>query len=114
MCVGLILTGLAMSLLIVPVIPELMSSTKEALNLHDESPELCNKATAMFLTAQSLGYIFGPIVGGSLYDGFGFRGTTDILMMVAVWFSVLYYILNIRPLRKRESLDDDSVQTSIE
>ena len=68
MCIGLVLTGLSMSLLIVPVIPELLTSTMHDLNLEEESPDLCAKASAMSLTCQSLGYICGPVVGGLLAD----------------------------------------------
>jgi len=53
----------------------------------------------MSLTTQSLGYICGPIVGGSLFDAYGFRGTTDILMVSAVILSIVYYLLNIRPIK---------------
>lgn len=96
MCFGLILTGLSMSLLIVPAIPELIKSSQEQLSLNEETPSLCDKASAMCLTAQSLGYICGPILGGTLYDTYGFRGTSDILMISAVILSLLYYLVNVR------------------
>jgi MFS family permease len=106
MCIGLMLTGLSMSLLIVPVIPEIIRYTQEKYYL-EESPTLCNKAAAMSLTAQSLGYICGPIIGGTLYDYYGFRGTTDILMIAALILSLFYYLLNIRPLLTK-SLDPET------
>ncbi|TNV79136.1 hypothetical protein FGO68_gene9708 [Halteria grandinella] len=109
MCFGLILTGLSMSLLIVPVIPELIKSSQEALNI-EETPSLCDKCSAMSLTSQSLGYIFGPIIGGGLYDRYGFRGTTDILMIVSVILSMMYYLLVIRPLRIYRG--DDLIMTT--
>jgi len=99
MCIGLVLTGLSMSLLIVPVIPELIASSLENLRLEETTPSLCDKCSAMSLTAQSLGYIWGPIVGGWLNDCEGFRGTTDILMIVALILSILYYLINIRESR---------------
>ena len=103
MCFGLILTGLSMSLLIVPAIPELIKSSQEQLSLSEETPALCDKASAMSLTTQSLGYICGPIVGGTLFDSYGFRGTTDILMISAVILSLAYYLISIRPLKLPKS-----------
>jgi MFS family permease len=112
MCFGLILTGLSMSLLIVPVIPELIKSSQEHLSI-EESPSLCDKCSAMSLTSQSLGYICGPIIGGTLYDHYEFRGTTDILMIVTIILSLLYYLIIIRPLRF-EAQDDDIIVSSSE
>jgi MFS family permease len=99
MCIGLTLTGLSMSLLIVPLIPEIINSTLSKNPLIQETPSLCAKASALSLTAQSLGYIFGPIIGGSLFDMEGFRGTTDILMISALILALLYYIINMRGIR---------------
>lgn len=42
--------------------------------------------------------IFAPIVGGTLYDHFGFQGTTDILMIAAFVQCVIYFTVVIRPL----------------
>ncbi len=50
MCIGLMLTGLSMSLLIVPVIPEIINASMESLHI-EETPALCDKASAMSLTA---------------------------------------------------------------
>ena len=64
----------------------------------EETPNLCDKASAMSLTAQSFGYIFGPILGGILYEYNGFRGTTDILMLIALMLSLVFYLTNVRPI----------------
>jgi MFS family permease len=97
MCFGLILTGLSMSMLIVPAIPEIIRATLESLGV-EETPSLCDKASAMSLTAQSFGYIFGPILGGILYEHNGFRGTTDILMLISLILSLVFYLTSIRPI----------------
>lgn len=95
-----------MSLLIVPVIPEILRYTQDKLHV-EESPTLCSKAAAISLTTQSLGYICGPIVGGSLYDEYGFRGTTDVLMISALILSILYYLLNIRPSINQDEREEE-------
>jgi hypothetical protein len=48
MCFGLMLTGLSMSLLIVPVIPEIINASVEQLHI-EETPALCDKASAISL-----------------------------------------------------------------
>ena len=92
-----------MSLLIVPLIPEIINST---LNQKPRIPEnnaiLCDKASAMSLTTQSLGYICGPIVGGALQDQFGFRGTTDFLLCMILLYSVVFYWLNVHTVIKNK------------
>jgi MFS family permease len=64
----------------------------------EESRSLCDKASAISITTTSLGLIFAPIVGGTLYDHFGFQGTTDILMITAFAQCVIYFSVVIRPL----------------
>ena len=64
----------------------------------EESRSLCDKASAISITTTSLGLIFAPIVGGTLYDYFGFQGTTDILMIAAFIQFIIYFSLVIRPL----------------
>jgi MFS family permease len=99
MCFGLMLTGLSLSLLSVPIIPEIINASVESLNI-EESPVLYDKASAISLAGQSLGYIFGPIVGGILYDWHGFRGTTDILMLICFGLTLIYYLFILWPLKE--------------
>jgi len=97
MCVGMMLTGLSLALLSVPIIPEIIKSSQEALKI-EESRSLCDKASAILLTTYSFGLIFAPIVGGTLHDYLGFQGTTDTLMIVAFSQGIIYFSLVIRPL----------------
>jgi hypothetical protein len=50
MCMGLSLTGLTMSLLIVPLIPELIKAAVERFGIAEDNPILCDRASAMSLT----------------------------------------------------------------
>jgi hypothetical protein len=46
-------------------------------------------------------------VGGTLFDHYGFRGTTDILMIVSIILSFIYYLVNIRPILNKEYSSND-------
>lgn len=51
MCIGLTLIGLSMSLVVVPMIPEIMESTLKSYNLEGEAPSiLCDRASAIAIT----------------------------------------------------------------
>lgn len=105
--VGLLLLGVAVSLIFVPLLSEIIETVQEKEGL-GENPLLNDKASAVFNAAYATGCVLGPIVGSELFDHFstfngshvvksGFTHTCDIMALCAACFCVLYFFVNILP-----------------
>lgn len=68
---GLIFLGIGASALFVPLLPDIIESIQLEYAL-GENPNLLSKAANAFNTAQSLGCIIAPILGGLLNQKYGF------------------------------------------
>jgi len=93
---GIVLLGIAISLIFVPLLSEIIDAVQEKEGL-PENPTLNDKASAVFNSAYATGCIIGPIVGGCLSDAYGFRTTCDIMALASCSFAVIYFFGNILP-----------------
>jgi len=51
----------------------------------------------LFNISYALGAAIAPILGGSLYDKFKFRMTTDIMAGAGVSFSFVFFLFGVLP-----------------
>lgn len=93
---GIGLMGISASLIVVPLLPELIDAVKEKEHI-PESQLLNDKASAVYNTSQAVGSIIGPILGGFLQELVGFRSTCDIMALGAAAFTVVYFAFNVVP-----------------
>ena len=100
--IGVSMLGCSVALIFVPLLSEIITAVREKEGI-DESPELNDKASAVFNAAYATGCVSGPLVGGAIRDSFavngrgGFRETTDIMAFCSAGISVLYFLCNILP-----------------
>ena len=58
---------------------------------------MTDKASALANMAFSLGSLFGPIIGGKLYDGQGYRKTCDIICVSAFIAAIINFVVVFVP-----------------
>ena len=93
---GIVLLGIAISLIFVPLLSEIIEAVQEKEGF-GENPILNDKASAVFNAAYATGCIIGPILGGFLKDTFDFRTTCDIMALASCSFALIYFFGNILP-----------------
>ena len=101
MIVGMMLNGLSCSFIFTPLIPEIIEAVQEKENI-DESMELNDKASGLYNTCSAIGCLGAPIVGGACNDFFGFRVTTDIVLIFAIIYCGIFFFLNTLPYFKTQ------------
>jgi len=51
------------------------------------------------MAAIGLGSLFGPVIGGGVYDLVGFQLTADVIGLISLFFTLLYFFVVYLPLR---------------
>ena len=90
--VGLFLTANFLAPLAIPVLPEMIQAT-QAKYPGCKSETAGNYTGALLNTFLGLGQVLGPMFGATLYASVGFRLTQDIMALICIVFSVLYFFL---------------------
>lgn len=90
MLVGLILIGFAITLCLVPALPEMIHAVEK--DFDNTYKEVNDVASGVFNTALGVGQLTGPFLGSFLTNSLGFRETTDILSIYAISFAGIYLI----------------------
>jgi len=90
------LIGLAIALIVVPLLSEIIEAVKSENKNYAES-ELNDKASGIFATAQAIGCIIGPVLGGVLNDVIGYRRTCDVMGISSFTFVIIYTLINVGP-----------------
>lgn len=52
-------------------------------------------ASGLYSTVYSIGQILAPTLGGALYDFVGYRATCDIMFILCIVFSAVFFYLNV-------------------
>lgn len=102
--IGFIFLGAMEAFIFVPLMPLITEAVLEQeYRKHfdgndDEIEEVLNdKASSVFQSAQAVGCIVGPVMGGILNDHFEFQYTCDIMAITCLIYSVIYFVINILP-----------------
>ena len=90
--VGLVLTSHFFALLGLPALPEMMLAIKKTYPKCNF--ELAgNYASGLLNSGNNLGQIVGPFYGATTYAALNFRMTQDIMALICIAVSVLYFCL---------------------
>ncbi len=105
MLVGMICLGFSISLIFVPLLPEIIEAAEEKEEVVDNM-ELNDKASGIFNAAYALGCLIAPILGGALDQAFSFRPTCDIMACASAIYGVIFFFVSVLPyLLNRDKID---------
>lgn len=91
--VGLAFMGFAHAFIIVPLVPEIIHAIIDKEGLPDPPPHILNdKVSGLFGFFYAAGCITGPILGGALTDIYSFRVTCDIMAILSLIYSVIFFL----------------------
>lgn len=88
---GLAILGFGGSMIIIPIMPEMIESIEERYTIHDEV-FLHNQISGMFIAFQGIGETLGPVLGSVLQHKFGFRSSQDFMACGVSAFMILYFL----------------------
>ena len=95
MTVGDTMIGLCLSLALVPLLSELIE-VLEAQKRFD-SHQLSDMTSALFNCMFNLGNLLSPLAAGLLTDRYGYKVTTDVMMIASLAYSfVLLGVLGVK------------------
>ena len=80
------------------MIPEMINMCQDEYPGMRQNQALFDRVVAMVIASQSLGYVVGPILSGILSDQYGFRGTTDRLMLTSLACGAFYFMFILIPM----------------
>ena len=90
---GLILLGWSAVLVVVPMVPELLSSI-ETQYPHLKGEQLNNVISGYVNTSISTGEALGPVTSGIMTEIIGFRKSLDLYAATMVVFTILFFLCN--------------------
>jgi len=88
--VGLVITANFLAPLAIPALPEMMDAIKDKYP-HSNLELAGNYAGGLFNAGLSLGQIIGPFFGAATYAALNFRLTEDIMALICITFSLMYF-----------------------
>ena len=90
MAIGQLLIGGFGLFLMVPVIPEMINSA--STYYPDQIIEITDISAGVFNSGLGLGQVLGPIFGSYMTKSFGFRNWWDMIGIVLLAYTVIYFI----------------------
>ena len=105
---GLFLDGFFAAFVFVCVIPgvieEINESRKNQNGEENDDDQINDKASGLYNVAYALGGAISPVMGGGLYDAIGFQSTADVMALVAIVFTLLFFVGGVVPLWLKKSV----------
>jgi MFS family permease len=100
MMLGFAISGIAQGFVFIPLLPEAIESIyiKESLveGQSEHQDQLLNDmASGLYSTFYSVGQILAPTIGGALYDSIGYKSTCDLMSLLCLVFSTIYFMFNV-------------------
>lgn len=89
---GQALRGVVDPFILIPSLPEMIESVLPHYP-EELGPAINDLASGMFNMFLGLGQVMGPILGTYLCDAFGFRMCCDVVALVCLAYSLLYYVI---------------------
>ena len=89
---GLVIEGLALSLVTIPIFPEILEAVESRFPHYKNSNELNDVAAGLFNAALGMGDIFGPVTSSLINRKLGFEYSQDTLSFIVGLFSLAYII----------------------
>ncbi len=98
---GNVCMGISNSLMVVPLIAEIIDAVKQKEKVdekdHATSAKISDLASGLYSSCNALGSFSAPIVGGLINEVYGFRSTCDIMAVSSFSFGVIYLAVNTIP-----------------
>lgn len=91
--VGVSMLGFCLSLALVPLLSELIE-TLEDMDIYDPS-QICDMTASMFNCMFNLGNLLAPLIAGFIYDSYGYKFTTDFMMVSTAIYCIVFYFTMI-------------------
>ena len=89
---GLTIEGLALSLVTIPLFPEILEASELRFPQYRNSNELNDVAAGLFNAALGIGDCFGPIASSVINKYTGFEHSQDVIGFILAIFSIVYMI----------------------
>ena len=87
---GLVIEGLALSLVTIPIFPEILEAAETKFPQYKNSNELNDVAAGLFNAALGVGDCFGPVASSLIHGTLGFEYSQDTLSFIVGIFSLAY------------------------
>ena len=88
---GLVVLGACYAFTVIPIMPEMIESVGSAYTGRES--ELNDRLSSIFHTSVGLGQIFGPLIGSTMTESFGFRTSCDLMALWMLAFTILYFVI---------------------
>ena len=91
---GLIIIGLAGSMISIPILPEMLDAVEEdkELALKYDRENLENLISGLFVSFQSIGEAIGPMLNSVLVEKIGFRRAYEVYSFYILLFCLVYFM----------------------
>jgi MFS family permease len=109
--VGQGISGFAISLIFVPLLPELMEIVSQSEKIDEGTDEFNDKASGVYSFSFALGSLLAPVVGGFLDDAVGFRYMCDVMAFFTFAIGLIFFMTNIRNCKYRKTQQAKGVDT---
>lgn len=104
--------GALEAFIMVPLLSMIIESIQESENC-GENEFLNDKASSLFNSVQALGCIAGPISGGLLNDRFGFKATVNIINLVILFYTFIFFVTTILPDLREKMMQKNWIKSVI-
>lgn len=91
---GLAITGVSISFIFVPLLPEIIYVVGTAENIKKDTT-FNDKASGVYNFSYALGTIIAPNLGGVLAQYLKFRYMCDFMAVFALLFAIVFFVTNV-------------------
>ncbi|CDW85626.1 permeases of the major facilitator superfamily [Stylonychia lemnae] len=91
--IGVSMIGFCLSLALVPLLSELIE-TLEDMDIYEPS-QICDMTASIFNSMFNLGNLVAPLIAGVLNDNYGYKFTTDFMLVSTVIYCIIFYFTMI-------------------
>lgn len=97
--IGLFVLGFIQAMTFIPALPEAIEVYQQKFRIVEGyDVELDNKLSdcisSLYSFLYNLAALFGPVIGGMMYDVFGYEHTMDVNLILQLIFAVVFYWFN--------------------
>jgi MFS family permease len=90
---GVSLMGFNLSMALVPLLSEMIESLED-MEIYDPA-KISDMTASLFNSMFNLGNLLAPVLAGVLSDNFGYKVTTDCMMISTVVYCIVFYFIMI-------------------
>lgn len=110
---GISLGGIGFAMVYIPCMPSMIKTSTEELGLCNDDV-LADSLSSIMNFTSALGEIFGPVLGGYLFDVFGSEVTFGSVALLGLGYFFVYYHFSFRHQFKKPLLSADEKEATLE